>query len=760
MPGSAATLETAPPRVATGFRRLVVASHRLPVEATRAHGRVEVRRTVGGLASGVSGFLASPFASSFAEPPLWIGWPGKAPTALEAEELRRAVDALGGFRAVRLPAARHAAFYDGFSNRTLWPLLHSFPSYVALETSAWNAYRAVNEAFADAIAEVLRPDDAVWIHDFHLMLVPALLRRRAPDAAVAYFHHVPFPPLDVLRTLPDPWAREILAGLLGADVAGFHTYDDARKALRAVEHLLGLDPHGGAVAHDGGVTRFDAFPIGVDFRRWEAAGDDPEVARARAALDAAFDGRTVVLSVDRLDYTKGILNRLLAFERLLERRPDWRRRVTLAAVVVPSRDGLDSYRAMRTAIEEAVGRVNGQHGDPSWTPVVYRYRALDPASLAAYYLRAQVALVTPLRDGMNLVAKEFLAARRDEDAVLVLSDMAGAARELGEAVIVNPFHVDGLSEALERALEMAPEERARRCRHMRSRLARYDVERWGRDQTEALVGARAAADALRARRLAEPERARLVAQWRAAPSRALLLDYDGTLVPFARDPAQAAPDRDVLALLASVASDPRTRVVVLSGRDAATLGGWLSALPVSLVAEHGARVRRPDGTWTSAPGLAPDVRARVLSVLEVFADRLPGSIVERKEVSVAWHWRAAEPEIGQARARELVDALDGLEIGPDAQVLVGKKVVEVRPATANKGTAAIAALAGLADPLVVAAGDDATDEDLFAALPASAWTLRVGPGESRARRNLDSLHDLRRLLGELAAADRDAPERR
>ena len=733
-------------------RRLVVVSHRLPFVVDLDGGEARLRRTVGGLVSGIDAFLRSTAGAEFPEPPLWIGWPGDFDEPADRDAVRTAAAASGAVPAF-LEREEHRSFYDGFSNHTLWPLLHTMPSQVHLEAEEWESYRRVNEAFRDAVLSVVRPGDAVWVHDYHLMLLPSLLRERAPDLPIAYFHHVPFPSYDALRVLPDPWARALVRGILGADVAGFHTYDDVRGLLRAAERLLGLDAAGGALTVNGRQVQVDAFPIGVDFVRWDAAADDPEVQREAEALAGPLSGRKVILSVDRLDYTKGILNRLLAFERFLERRPEWRERVTLFVVAAPSRVDVDAYRRMRTQIDEAVGRVNGRFGAPCWTPVVYQYRSLGTAAVAALYLRADVALVTPLRDGMNLVAKEFLATRRDADAVLVLSDTAGAARELGEAVLVNPFHVDGIVEGIGRALEMEPEERARRCRHMRDRIARYDVVRWGAEQLSALAAARRRTSALRARRLAPSERARLRDSWGRAARRLLLLDYDGTLVGFTRDPSAAAPDAPLLRLLSRLAGQAGTSVVIVSGRDAGTLGRWFQGLPISLAAEHGARARGPTGSWSASPSLPPEVRSRVLEVMQVFADRLPGAFVETKEHSLAWHWRAADADVGLARAAELARALSTLGLGPELQMLLGNKVVEARHASAHKGTVARRWASQEPWDVVLAAGDDATDEDLFAALPEGAWSLRVGTGDSRARYNVDRPEDLRALLGELAGRE-------
>ena len=739
------------------FRRLVVVSNRLPFSVEGTGRDVRLRPTVGGLVSAVGSFLASG-AGARGEVPetLWVGWPGPVRKGQDRSAVRRKVAADRGVVPVFLTPDEEHRYYDGFSNRTLWPLFHMFPTLTEVSDGDWDAYRAVNRKFCDVVANLLLPGDAVWVHDYHLMLVPALLRARAPAAEIAFFLHVPFPPFEILRVLPDAWARALLEGALGADVVGLHTYDYARHFLRAAERLLGVDHRRGVVRLTGRRSAVDAFPIGIDFARYDAAGADEDVRCEVRRLDAALGDRRCVLSVDRLDYTKGVHNRLLAFEAFLDRHPAWCGRVSLVAVVVPSRTGVDLYRRMKEQIEETVGRINGRFGDVGWTPVLYQYRAHAFASLAALYLKCDVALVTPLRDGMNLVAKEYLAARSDGTGVLVLSDTAGAARELGEAVIVNPCHVEGIAEGLATALAMPVAEQRRRNETMRARLRRYDVVRWGREQFERLREVRRTIDGLRARLLDPDARGRIVAAYGAARRRLLLLDYDGTLAPLVRDPGSASPDPELLRLVDRLAGDPANEVVIVSGRDWRTLEAWFGARDVALVSEHGVRVRDAGGEWHLTAALPTLGKERARDVMQVFADRLPGSFLEEKESSVAWHYRGADPEMGPARARELTDVLRHLTASTDLQVLPGKKVVEVKPAGANKGTATLRWIARHRTGFVLAAGDDETDEALFAALPPSAHSIRVGPGDSRARHNLESPQQFVTLLGELAAAGRRA----
>ncbi len=741
-----------PPTRGAPARRLVVVSNRLPFTVEATEGAPRLTRTVGGLVSGVEGYLGGRPVENGAEPHAWVGWPGVDADADGRRRIREVTVAEHAAWPVFLEEADVRAYYEGFCNGTLWPLAHYFPSLVRMEEDDWAAYVRVNERFRDAVLEVARPGDVVWVHDFHLMLLPRLLRERAPDLSIAFFLHVPFPAFEVFRILPDPWARELLRGVLGADVAGFHTHDYARHFLRSADRLLGVEARDAQVRLGGHVTCVDAFPIGIDFDRLDRSAADPDVQAAVAALAPATGERRIVLSVDRLDYTKGILNRLLAFERLLETSPAWHARATLVAVAVPSRERVDSYRRMRTQIEQTVGRINGRFGRLDWTPVVYQFRALAPTALRALYLRADVALVTPLRDGMNLIAKEYLATRSDGTGVLVLSDTAGAARELGEAVLVNPYHVAGIAEGLARALDMPVVEQRERNAHMRTRLRRYDVVRWGEEQLERLARAEAGTRALRERRLLPADLARLHAAWSSSSRRLVLLDYDGTLVPFASHPSAGGPDAGLLRLLDRLARAPGTDLVLISGRDGGWLERWFGGLPLALVAEHGARVRDRSGPWEVAHAAAEEGWTRVVEVLQVFADRLPGAFVEPKGTGVAWHWRNADPEIGAQREAELVEALGALLKGGPLGVLRGSKVVEVRGNAAHKGAAAGRWLGRGPYDLVLAAGDDTTDEDLFAALPATAWSIRVGLGETRARFNVTDVGELRRLLEALGGA--------
>jgi trehalose 6-phosphate synthase/phosphatase len=440
----------------------------------------------------------------------------------------------------------------------------------------------------------------------------------------------------------------------------------------------------------------------------------------------------------------------------LKRNPQWHGKVVFVVSVAPSRTAVESYQAMKQELEQTVGRIVGTYGNVHWTPLVYQFRTLGFEEIVAMYRGCDVALITPLRDGMNLVAKEFVASRPDQTGVLILSEMAGAAKEMGEALIINPVHSGDFAQALEQALAMPVEEQVRRNRLLQDRLRRYSVVRWAEDFVQALIATQNTEAARRARVLGGKAQAELMKQYQAAARRALLLDYDGTLVPFVEDPKLARPDREVLELLAALAAMPGNEVMIVSGRPRRVLEEWVGQLPVSLVAEHGVWLRPRGGEWRMLKAITTDWKERVRPILQLYVDRLPGALLEEKEFSLAWHYRGADPEQASRRARELLDALAGFTRNIDVQVLEGNKVLEIRNTGVSKGTAASEWLASQGADFILAIGDDWTDEDLFRALPPPAHSVRVGLANTAARYYLSSHTAVRRVLRDLIQAARDS----
>ncbi len=733
--------------------RLLIVSNRLPFTVTDKAGKSELQESSGGLVTAMSAYLESRRNDPAFEY-LWVGWPGTFLHGQRQAELVTTARTLHSAHPIWLFSEEMDQFYHGFCNRTLWPLFHYLPSYTQYDEGQWEAYKRVNNHFRTALMDILRPDDTVWIHDYQLLLLPGLLRETMPGLSIGFFLHIPFPSFELFRLLPSEWRRDLLKGMLGADLIGFHTHDYTQYFLRSVHRTLGFEHNLGNIFQGERVSRADTFPLGIDFDKYSDAALRPEVLEEKAQLAAKLGGQKIISSVDRLDYTKGILHRLRGYELFLEENPAWRGKVAFILTVIPSREEVEQYQRMKKEIDEAVGKINGAYGDPQWMPVLYQYRSLPFNSLIALYSITDVALITPLRDGMNLVAKEYIAAKRDGDGVLILSEMAGAAKELGEALIINPNHGREVAQALAQALDMPAEERKRRNQAMRERLRKQNALHWATTFQKSLADTKSLGHRLEAKHLAKEPRRALLKKYQTASRRLILLDYDGTLIPFASHPTLALPDPYLLDLLKRLAAVPGNHVFLISGRQREILTKWFGGCGIGLIAEHGVWMSDRESDWKLIKHLDTAWKAQILPILESYVDRLAASFVEEKEFSIAWHYRNADPELGSQRAKELIDTLVHFTANLDVQVLEGKKVIEVRCAGVNKGTAALACRETLHPDFAMAIGDDVTDEDHFRAMPPEVFTIRVGMKSSYAGYNVRDYVEVRGLLEEMAGPAR------
>src|ERR687897_535619 len=720
------------------MNRVLIVANRLPVTVKATDGGVDVQRSAGGLATG----LLRPHEQSGG---LWIGWSG-APEELTAEQQSELDHQLAAMRLVAVPltADQVTRYYENFSNGVLWPLFHYLLDQVPLHVRDWDAYAEVNERFADVVAEHYRDGDLIWIHDYQLLLLPDLLRKRLPDARIGFFLHIPFPSEELFRTLPE--RDRVLRGILGADLVGFHTPAYLRHFSASLTQL-GLTVEIDKVQLSDREVRLGVFPMGIDAEAFMTLANDPAVQEEARAL-RSDESVPLLVGVDRLDYTKGIPQRLLSFEKMLKTHPELRERVRLVQVAVPSRTGVEAYQEYRALVEGLVGRINGDFGTPRWVPVHYIFRSLSEQELVALYRAADVMLVTPLRDGMNLVAKEFVASRTDGDGVLVLSEFAGASWELPEAIQVNPYDVEAIGESYYRALSMDEEERRTRLAPLRNRVATYDVHHWASTFLHQLESVTLPEQETPAPAGAAAARRELSARLRESEDLLALLDYDGTLVPYTATPELARPDPTLLELLGALAARPRTEIHVVSGRARETLEHWLGDLPIALHAEHGFWSRGVNGAdWTPAADVTGAWREAALGILRDITARTPGSLIEVKSVALAWHYRMADREAGERRANELRLHLSQLLSNQPVEILAGHKVIEIRPYGIHKGRI-VPPLSPqrLACTVVPAMGDDRTDEDLFAALPPEAITIRLGPGATQARFRVDGVPAARFLL--------------
>jgi trehalose 6-phosphate synthase/phosphatase len=459
--------------------RLIIVSNRLPVVLKKdAEGRWHMESGSGGLVTALAPVLKNRGG-------LWIGWPGISGEDITEIEsvLRSGVSGTGfSYVPVELTEEEEDKFYRGFANEIIWPLFHDFPSYCIFDPDYWATYKAVNHKFAEVIASNITRDDFIWVHDYHLICAARELRRMTVRSKIAFFLHIPFPPLDIFVRLP--WRFQILYSLLEFDLIGFQTMRDRRNFIHCVRTLLkdvaviGKGQVVTALQGDREV-RIGTFPISIDFREFARNASTQEVAERAWYIHEDFPDKKIILGIDRLDYTKGIPERLRAFRRLLERFPDLHEKVTLMQVVVPSRRHIPRYAELKIEIEGLVGEINGQFTTSGWIPIQYIFRSLDKIELLAYYRTAEIALITPLKDGMNLVAKEFCACDIEEKGILILSEFAGTISQLHTgALIVNPHDIDGVADAIHYGLHMDYEESQARMKKMRRSVRKYDIFWW------------------------------------------------------------------------------------------------------------------------------------------------------------------------------------------------------------------------------------------------------------------------------------------
>lgn len=716
--------------------RTLLVSNRLPVSVAGKGAKARLVASSGGLVTGLMPVHESGEG-------LWIGnldVPKHAPADIG--------HALKARRLVCVPldkddAQRH---YEGYSNQVLWPLCHYMVDHIDFNGPDYDAYARVNTAFADAVAAHARPGDRIWVHDYHLMLLPQMLRERLPDVTIGFFLHIPFPSSEVFRALPRK--EDILRGLLGANLIGLHTYDDARHVTNALRRVLGVE-FDASWQHQGkNPCKVGVFPLGVDTAMHARLGASPDVAEHVRKLRERIGPRRVILGVDRMDYTKGLPQRLDGFAALLTAQPHWQDDAVLLQLAVPSRASMASYQALKEQVEQRVGQINGlmQAVDGN-SPVRYFYRSVSPEELTALYLLADVMLVTPLRDGMNLVAKEYVACRQNDTGVLVLSEFAGAAAELEEALIVNPYDRGSLGVALDVALTMPKAQVAARMQALRGRVQSNSVHHWVKRFLAALTQAQQQIADVAAPVPTEPHAPLLQQDFTQARRALLALDYDGTLAAFTGNIEDAAPTAELIALLGDLSALPGVDVAIISGRSADNLARWLGHLPLHLVGEHGFHVRLK-GAQTFAPTLKNPDLSWQREAREVMADwmsRTRGATIENKPVSVVWHYRRAEPAQGLYATRELEAQLRQRLAGHKVSFLAGNKVLEVRAQGFDKGLA-LARLRETLGPFdfVLAMGDDTTDEDMFRQLHVGGrratdrldqkktkialWSVQVGDG--------------------------------
>ncbi len=725
--------------------RLLIVSYRLPFTIREREEGVELVQNSGGLVSAVLS-MAERMGQSQHGTSAKIHWVGHADSSLKHIDASELENETFVAHPVFMDEDVHKGFYEGFSNDLIWPLFHYFPSYANFNECDFQHYFQANTRFLEELTNLIEPGDFIWIHDFQLMLLPNMVRQAVPDASIGYFFHIPFPTYEIIKLLPRTWRQVLIEGLLGANVVGFHTSDYVQHFLQSVSEVLSLPTIEQRVVLPERSVLVKDFPISIDFIKFNWSGQEPEVVATRQEYQDLIRSNKIIFSVDRLDYTKGITYRLQGFERFLTENPDWHDKVTFVMTVVPSRDKISQYQELKREIEEAVGRINGQFGTIGWRPIIYIYRSLNFTELLALYTACDVALITPIRDGMNLVCKEFVASRYDHKGVLILSELAGAAQELSNALIINPTDTQEMANAIKQGLLMPLPEQERRILAMQHHLQNHSVFRWSNDFFTAFDDTMTNQPALETTLPVVP----FITAFSEAKQRLLLFDFDGTLSPIVNDPAEARLPEALVETLHNLAE--HSNLVVISGRNRAFLEKTFTGIPVHLVAEHGAFLKNPDKPWTRLDLTADDWVDSVRPTISQFVERFPGTSIEEKETAIAWHYRRAESDDIEGQAVELATQLRSLSSSVPLAVIQGNKVIEVKPAQHSKGTVAATLFDDSPYDFVVSIGDDTTDEDMFRQLPNWAYTIKVGAGVSFARYRLARQRDVVELLRQMSDA--------
>lgn len=718
--------------------KLIIISNRLPIKAVRKGDGISFVATEGGLVTGLSSMELSIEKH-------WIGWPGIFTD--DDEEKRIITEYLKKFNyhPVFLSKQQIEDYYHQYSNSVLWPMCHYFFLHVKYEVSAWKAYKEVNNLFAQLAVSLIEKDDLVWVHDYHLMLLPEMIRTERENCSIGYFHHIPFPSFELFRILPE--RKEILKGLFGADLIGFHTSDYMRHFMNTAEQGLKAKFYIDETKYDNRMIHVDTFPMGINYERYHE-GAKKEIPRKWAEdWKKRLGNRKIILSIDRLDYSKGIVHRLKAFYDFLEEHPEFHEKVSLLMVVVPSRDKVDTYADLLKNINEEIGRINGKFSNLNWAPVQYFYNNFTLERLLTLYNISDIALVTPLRDGMNLVAKEFVAVKGGESGVLILSEMAGAAQELREAIIINPNDPEEIKRAILEALNMPIEEQIRRMRKMQIRISLQTVEKWAEDFIGELLDIRAENKVLADKLLNETKAEKLANDYLQSTRRLIVLDYDGTLVPFTNNPDEAAPPEEVLEVLKALLKDPKNHITISSGRDQQTLTKWFNDLPVTLAGEHGAFLRE-NGIWRSNL-MEKDWNPEIIHILSKMVEKTPGSFLEMKKTALVWHYRKVDSWTAALREQQLINLLRNKCAREALQMVRGNKILEIKSIGCDKGWVVKRLQQERMHDFILGIGDDTTDEDMFRAMPERAYTLKVGQVSTAARFYIKSQSEVLPLLRKL-----------
>ncbi|KAG2226359.1 hypothetical protein INT45_000527 [Circinella minor] len=751
--------------------RLLVVSNRLPVTVNKdpTTNEYDFKMSSGGLVAALSGLKKM---MSFT----WIGWPGQDIPLDDRKDVEERLLKETSTMPVFVDQELADLHYNGFSNSILWPLFHYHPGEISFNEEWWEGYQRVNQQFADAIDRIVEDGDLVWIQDYHLMLLPSMLRKKTKkDIKIGWFLHTPFPSSEIYRILPV--RKEILLGVLESDLLGFHTYDYARHFLSSCTRILGLSTMPNGVEFEGRYVHVGTFPIGIDPEKFTDNLQVTKVQDRIAQLKNRFGDCKLIVGVDRLDYIKGVPQKMHAMEVFLSQHPEWVGKVVLVQLAVPSREDVEEYQHLRSTINELVGRINGQYGTVEFVPIHFMHRSIPFDELTALYAAADVCLVSSTRDGMNLVSYEYIAAQKNNHGVLILSEFAGAAQSLNGSIIVNPWNTEELANAIYEAVTMPDDVRKTNHQKLYRYVTKYTAAYWGLSFVNEL---RRISEEF-GQRMSIPELnfKNVVTRFEESKAKKLiLLDYDGTLTTTHKLPEFAKPSQTVLDHLKTLASKPDTYVYILSGRGRKHLDAWFDSTGVGLSAEHGCFYKHPvsirdkvnpvqssshesklikevDNNWYClVEQIDPSWKETIRPLFQHYTERTPGSFIEEKEINLTWHYRNADPEFGSWQATELQVNLEKLLSHMALSIVLGNKTLELRPSSIDKSTAVRNILKDLqlsTIDYILCVGDGKTDEVVFTLLNdiPQAITSTVGKKQTEAHNYIPNVDMVNNLVEEL-----------
>ncbi len=716
-------------------KNIYIVSNRLPVTVIRSENGFSITPSSGGLATA----LQSVFQQQESR---WIGWPGIMTTSKEEEEQIRAL--LEPLRCIPvfLSEEEFDGYYNGFSNAILWPVFHYHPGHCVFNPQYWEMYKNVNQKFAGLIRQYIQKKDFVWIHDYQLMLVPKYLHH----AYMSYFHHIHFPAVEVFGIIP--WRTELLEAVTKCRHLVFQTERDTVYFRQACKRYLPDNIEQRITQYN----KISFHPISIDTQDFSLTAASVEVRKKRDEMKRLFNGQRIILSVDRLDYAKGILERLIAYRRLLIENPDLHQKITLVMIIVPSRTKVLSYEKHKKKVDEWVGNINAAFAAPNWRPVHYYYQHFDRETLCAYYALADLCLITSLRDGLNLVSKEYVACRNSTTGVLILSEMAGAAQELKYALKVHPYDTQQVKAAIYYALFMDKDEEYARMKYLRQQVFNYTVFDWLHKIFQEVFCLYEGLSYLFEQHLNNDILTRLKTTFKHARERYIFLDYDGCLRELELKPDKAKPTFEIYHLLEKLMILPATSVFLVSGRSRTDMDNWFGDTGVGIIAEHGAWYKEYCGNWKALLPGCLEKKAIFLPLLEEYARRIPEAFIEEKSIGYCLHFRSCKPEDVTRYLDQLVN--DCIAYIKQKQLpytcTVTPMQFEILPMDCDKGKGIQKFVPLHENAFVLAAGDDDTDEDMFKALPNTAFTFKIGRKETCAKIRIPEVNRFTEFLLQLA----------